>query len=85
VTEVQKYVGQEVLGPDGKSLGTLASVNPGAEGQPPQAIIRHGGFLGLFQSNTAVPLTAAKPSVKDGHLVFALTPNQLDSTQFASK
>jgi hypothetical protein len=84
-TEARQFIGQDVVNTDGQSLGTLQDIITGEDGKP-EAVLRYGGFLGLFQSRAAIPWSEARPQVKGNHLVFPLTAQQIDQApRYASE
>lgn len=76
--QADQYIGTEVTNPDGRKLGTLQRVVVAPDGKIRAAVLQFGGFLGLFTSQAAIDWQAAKPQVQNGHLVFAMTPDQVD-------
>jgi sporulation protein YlmC with PRC-barrel domain len=76
---VEKMVGKPVRNRDGQQLGTLDKVIAGPNGQIEKLVISHGGFFGLFQSQSEISWQFAKPEIKGNQLLLAISPEQVAS------
>jgi hypothetical protein len=71
-------LGQEVIGPDGKSLGRIIDVLVDQGGHPLAAVVDFGGFMGLGNRRIAVDWKNLKFDPTGQHPVaINLTPEQL--------
>lgn len=75
--QLGKFVGENVQGGSGTVLGKLTRVVPGPDGSAKALVVTHGGFLGLFQTQTEIAVPQAKPRVDNGKLVLGVTRTQL--------
>ena len=81
VAELHKLIGRTVVNRNDQILGTLHKVIAGQNNQIQKVIIRHGGFLGLFQDDSVIDWQSAKPRIQAGKLVLAVTPDRQYSAQ----
>ena len=55
-----RFVGVEVLGPDGKKVGAVSDVLMDHDGHAAGVVIGVGGFLGIGQKDVALPFAAVR-------------------------
>ena len=75
--QLKYYVSYTVFNRKGEVLGTLTRVVTGLNGKATHLVIQHGGFIGLFQTDTEVPVSAVQPTIDNGELQLATTENEL--------
>jgi sporulation protein YlmC with PRC-barrel domain len=71
-----KIIGQNVYGPDDRSLGEIDDLVLGIDGRVKLVIVSVGGFLGFGSKQVAVPMDELKWG-KDDHLTLNLSKDQL--------
>ena len=75
-------IGRNVLTPDGDSIGQVAALEIGPEGQVTSLVMTVGGFLGLGARQIAVPFEAVEHITSepgDHQLILATTAEEIEA------
>jgi sporulation protein YlmC with PRC-barrel domain len=73
--DIEKYIGKNVYGTDGKEVGELNNVLIDPDGRVRAGVVEFGGFLGIGEHKVAVPWNDL--NVQDNRLVVNLTKDQV--------
>lgn len=73
--EMDKFIGKDVYGADGKEVGELSNVLLDPNGRVRAGVIEFGGFLGIGEHKAAVPWE--KLTVQGDRLLVNLTKDQV--------
>jgi sporulation protein YlmC with PRC-barrel domain len=76
--EVEKFIGKDVYGADGKRVGELNNLLINPDGQARAGVIEFGGFLGFGQHKIAVPWNQL--NVQGDRVSVNMTEDQLKNT-----
>jgi sporulation protein YlmC with PRC-barrel domain len=71
-----ELIGTDVYGPDNNSVGEIDDVVVSPDNTPAYALISYGGFLGMGQEQTAVPIKSIRFS-EDNYAFVAFNADQL--------
>jgi len=75
--EVEKFIGKDVYGANGKKLGELNNLLIDSDGKVRAAVIEFGGFLGIGEHRVAVPWNQLNP--QGDRLTVNMTDDQIKS------
>jgi len=75
--EVDKFIGKDVYGADGKKVGELNNLLINPDGQVRAGIVEFGGFLGIGEHKVAVPWNQL--NVQGDRLTVNMTQDQIKS------
>jgi len=82
-TDIEKFIGKNVYGADGKKVGDLNNVLIDPDGRVRAGIIEFGGFLGIGEHRVAVPWNEL--NVQGDRLTVNMTEDQIKSAPTWSK
>lgn len=71
-----ELIGTDVYGPDNNSVGEIDDIVVSPDNRPAYALISYGGFLGIGEEQTAVPVNSIRFS-EDNYAFVNLTADQL--------
>jgi sporulation protein YlmC with PRC-barrel domain len=75
--DIEKFIGKDVYGANGKKVGELNNVLIDADGKVRAGIIEFGGFLGIGEHRVAVPWNELNP--QGDRLTVNMTDDQIKS------
>ena len=73
-----ELIGSDVYGPDNRSIGEIDDIIVSPENQPTYALVSYGGFLGMGESQAAIPVASLRVS-PDNYFFVNMTADQLKS------
>jgi hypothetical protein len=71
-----ELIGADVYGPDNNSVGEIDDIVVSPDNTPAYALISYGGFLGMGEDQTAVPVTSIRFS-EDNYAFVSFNADQL--------
>ncbi|MGE3782951.1 MAG: PRC-barrel domain-containing protein, partial [Alphaproteobacteria bacterium] len=81
--EVEKFIGKDVYGADGKKVGELNNLLINSDGRVRAGVVEFGGFLGIGNHKVAVPWN--EMNTQGDRLTVNMTEDQIKSAPNWSK
>ncbi|TQV70100.1 PRC-barrel domain-containing protein [Denitrobaculum tricleocarpae] len=74
----EEIIGTDVFGAKGDTVGEVADIVFGANGQPTYAVVSYGGFLGVAEDQAAIPFKLLKVSSDKEAFFVDMTEEELE-------